>query len=439
MHRNRKAAASALLLAGLLIFGTAAAGAQDFGFGPVQPETADASGVKLGGILSFSILAFPAGMADGDFSNSAALPEAALTVEASGAKADAFIGAKVDKNLLENSPADILDEAWLRIYAGQTSIQGGLMRVFWGRADSLSVLDVLNPHDLSDLTIRDEKERKIAVPMLRVTQSLGDSVSADFVYLPVFEGDRLALTGPWVPAQLKPFAAATFTVPDMKSLDYGQAGIRLAAGLSGLDLGAQYFYGYMTTPYMDTMDAAIFLATPAAPYPAIDIGYNRYHQVGADAAFVAGGFNIRLEGALNLTEDSAGDDPLVYNRNIAWSAGFDRGLFAGIDLNLQVTGKVRLDHDAITSPLDIESGSELTTTQIAALLSRSFAQDRVKLELLGMLGVEKQDYMVESGLTFVAGDAEIALRGRYFGGDASGDLGQFNDKSYVSLSAKYQF
>jgi hypothetical protein len=63
----------------------------------------------------------------------------------------------------------------------------------------------------------------------------------------------------------------------------------------------------------------------------------------------------------------------------------------------------------------------------------------VKLELLGMIGVEQADYMVEPGVVFAFGDAEVALRGRYFGGDAAGDLGQFRDKSYVNFSLKYQF
>lgn len=97
-----------------------------------------------------------------------------------------------------------------------------------------------------------------------------------------------------------------------------------------------------------------------------------------------------------------------------------------------------------TAPATIPSfTTEMSPGRSASTGASSPAQDRVKLELLGMPGVEKQDYMVEPGLTFVAGDAEIAPRGRYFGGDASGDasgtLGQFNDKSYLRLSAKYQF
>ena len=509
MTMNKKLAAGAFLIAGLLLSGGAEAGAQDFGFGTEAAEAAPAAvSAKIGGSLSFSMLAFPLELADGDFSDSAAFPAARIQFEAAGAKSDAFIGIRLDGATLTERPADILDEAWLRIYAGKTTIQGGLMRVFWGRMDSLSVLDVVNPHDLTDLTVRAEKERKIAVPMLRIAQPLGERASAELVYLPWFEGDRIAASGPWVPAalasgqaalkaamagqlytaykasawaaayaaayaqiiannpnaqQASAIAAASaaadaavasvdaslqaqaaseadaalanpFASPDTKRLDYGQAGLRLSAGLGGVDLGLQYFYGYLTTPAFDMNPASI-----AAAGGKIPVSWNRYHQLGFDMAAVLAGFNLRLEAGANLTEDLSGDDPLVYNPAIVWAAGFDRDLFAGINLNLQAMGKVRLNHDKITSPLDVEYGSDLTATRIAALLSRSFAQERVKLELLGMLGLEQADYLVEPGIVFVFGDAEVALRGRYFGGDAAGDLGQFRDQSYVNLSLKYQF
>jgi len=497
MRANMKFAFAAFLAAGLLLFGGAEAGAQEFGFGAEASEAATAAiGAKIGGSLSFSMLALPLELADGDFSDSAALPEARIRIEASGAKSDAFLGVLLDETTLTENPADILDEAWLRIYAGRTTIQGGLMRVFWGRMDGLSVLDVLNPRDLSDLTVRSENDRKIAVPMLKITQPLGERASAELVYLPWFEGDRIAASGSWVPAALASGQAALkaamagqlynaykasawaaayaaayaqtlaamgfgadastasaaaalqaqaaseadaalanpFASPDTKRLDYGQAGLRLSASLGGVDLGLQYFYGYLTTPAFDMNPASI-----AAAGGKIPVSWNRYHQVGADMATVLAGFNLRLEAGADLTEDMSGDDPLVYNPAIIWAAGFDRDLFAGINLNMQASGKIRLSYDKITSPLDVEYGSGLTSTRIAALLSRSFAQDRVKLELLGMIGVEDADYMVEPGVVIAFGDAEVALRGRCFGGDAAGDLGQFRDKSYMSLSLKYQF
>ena len=507
MKAEKKFAAGVLLIAGLLLFGGAEAGAQEFGFGGSADETAPAAAsAKIGGSISLSMLAFPLELADGDFSDSAVIPASRIQFEAAGAKSDAFIGIRLDGAALTERPAEILDEAWLRIYAGKTTIQGGLMRVFWGRMDSLSVLDVVNPHDLTDLTVRAEKERKIAVPMLRIARPLGERASAELVYLPWFEGDRIAASGPWVPAALASGQAALkaamagqlftaykasawaaayaaaysqymtatnnaaysntsaiaaadaavasadaslraqaaseadaalanpFASPDTKRLDYGQAGLRLSAGLGGVDVGLQYFYGYLTTPAFNMNPASI-----AAAGGKIPVSWNRFHQVGLDMAAVLAGFNLRLEAGANLTEDVSGDDPLVYNPAIVWAAGFDRDLFAGINLNLQAMGKVRLNHDRITSPLDVEYGSDLTATRIAALLSRSFAQERVKLELLGMIGVEQADYMVEPGVVFAFGDAEVALRGRYLGGDAAGDLGQFRDKSYVNFSLKYQF
>lgn len=509
MMANRKFAFAAFLAAGLLLLCGAGAGAQEFGFGGDAAETGTAPAAisaKIGGMLSFSMLAFPLELADGDFSNSVALPESRLQIEASGAKSDAYLGLRLDESTLAESPADILDEAWLRIYAGKTTLQGGLMRVFWGRMDSLSVLDVLNPHDLTDLTIRAEKDRKMAVPMVRITQPLGERASAELVYLPWFEGDRIATSGPWVPAALasgqtvlkaamagqlynaykaSAWAAAyatayaqymtatnnatysntsaiaaadaavasvdatlqaqaqsdaetalanPFSAPDTKKLEYGQAGLRLSAGLGGVDLGLQYFYGYLTTPAFDMSPASITAVGGKIP-----ISWNRYHQLGVDMATVLAGFNLRFEAGANLTDDLSGDDPLVYNQAIVWATGFDRDLFAGINLNLQASGKILLNHEKITNPLDVEYGSDLTSTRIAALLSRSFAQERVKIELLGMVGVEQADYMVEPGIVFTFGDAEVALRGRYFGGDVSGDLGQYHDKSYIRLSSKYQF
>jgi len=508
MKLNNKTAAIAAFVCGTLLFGLVPAGAQDFGFGAPATDAAagaaaaGASGGKsalnAGGSLSFSLLAFPFALADGDFAGSSFLPEARLNIEASGSKVDATIGLRLDRNILESRPASLLDEARLRVFLGRTTIEGGLMRVSWGRADSLSVLDVINPKDLSDLTLRDENDRKIAVPMLRLTEPLGERASVELVYLPWFEGDNIATSGPWVPAKLAAGktalqtamatqlynsykasvwaatysaayaasssntiaiaaadaqvaavdaslsakaageAAATladpFSSPDTNRLDYGQAGLRLAAGLGGIDLGLQYFYGYLTTPAYDMNPVSITAAGGKIP-----VYWNRYHQIGADMAAVLAGFNIRMEGGANLTEDMSGDDPLVYNPALVWAAGFDRTLFAGIDLNLQAMGKVRLLHNKIVSPLDVEYGSAVTTTQIAALLSRSFARETVKLELLGLLGAEKMDYMIEPGIVVTVGDAEIALRGRYFGGDIAGDLGQFHDSSYVRLSATYEF
>lgn len=423
-----------MLTAGMLLFGAFSAGAQPFGFDAAEKAPA-ASGASLGGSVSFTLLAFPRQLLDGEFTDSTVLPKVKLEFKAAGEKAEGYVSLDIDKNILI---VEVLDEAWLRIFEGRSTIQAGLMRVSWGRADSMSVLDVLNPRDLRDLTVRDEKEIKIPMPMIRFSESLGEVFNADLVYIPWFEGDRIADSGLWASYQILALkqlpGAFPFGAPTTTTLEYGQAGLRVTAALKGIDLGAQYFYGYMTTPSINMIPYALSLG--AKP---VTIGYNRYHHLGLDTAFVLAGLNIRLETAANITEDIEGDDPVVYNNNIAWTAGFDRELFAGIDLNFQAMGMFRLSHDKITNALDIEKDTDMATVRLAVLLSRSFWNERLKLELLGMTSSDKWDYMVEPGAVVAFGDAEIALRGRYFDGDAKGQFGQFNSKSYLTLSTKYKF
>ena len=210
-------ALACVLACGLLFFSTSGVSAQDFGFGAADTTTDGATAtaivssdngkpaVAVGGSLAFSLLGFPVALFDGDFSHSTALPEALLSISASGSKVDAKISLRLNKDILENRPGSLLDEARLRVFWGQkTTVESGLMRVSWGRADSLSVLDVINPRDLSNLTLRDENDRKIAVPMLRLKQALGEHASAELIYLPWFEGDRIAISGPWVPPNWPP-------------------------------------------------------------------------------------------------------------------------------------------------------------------------------------------------------------------------------------------
>jgi len=89
-----------------------------------------------------------------------------------------------------------------------------------------------------------------------------------------------------------------------------------------------------------------------------------------------------IEAALNITEDLDGDKPDVYNPSFAWSLGFDRDLFWGINLNAQCNETVRLFDGEIKDPpaFDIESGSAVTATTLTAALSKKFLRDELELK-----------------------------------------------------------
>lgn len=436
------------------------AAAQSFGFGgDAAPEAAAAEGAavalgaSVGGSISFSGTGFLSDFSDPANASIGNGSTGLLNFSAKGSKAEAAFKLKISGDILSADPSKLIDEAYVRMFFGPVELEGGLLKVSWGKADSQSVLDVLNPFDLTDFTVTDTRERKIAQPMLHVSASLGSSSKLEAAFLPSFQANSVAWDGKWMPKLVGTYkttlgitdidsAGAVISFPTTNTLSYAQGGARFTTTLGSVDLGAQYFYGFL--PNLAVSPAAVgqFLyvrdtlhLTPSA----IPVYYNRYHQAGLDAAFELFGFNLRAEAAANLTEDLDGDDPNTYNPTSAWSLGFDRDLFAGINLNMQGTGTVRLYNDKVTSALDLEKSVDAVKTKITAVLSQKLFKDTVEWKVAGVYGVEKGDYFIYPSLGFIVGDARLDLTVGIFGGDENGDLGQFSASDYASLSLTYSF
>jgi hypothetical protein len=141
--------------------------------------------------------------------------------------------------------------------------------------------------------------------------------------------------------------------------------------------------------------------------------------------------------AANLTEDL--DDGAVYNPSLAWSLGFDRDLFVGIKLNLQCNETIRLLEGEINSPADIEAGSDITSTQITAALSKKFLRDDLELKAAAIWEIESGACLVTLSLVWIKDDVAVELSGGIFAGSEDGLFGQFHDNSFVKAGLKYTF
>jgi hypothetical protein len=173
--------------------------------------------------------------------------------------------------------------------------------------------------------------------------------------------------------------------------------------------------------------------------PVVTLAYNPYHQIGVDWAQVIAGFNLRAEFAANITEDSNGDDGGVYNPSLAWSLGFDRDLFAAINLNLQCNETIRLFDGEISDPRDLEAGSDITSTQITAALSKKFLRDELELKAACIWEVESGACLVMPALVWTKNDVALELSAGIFAGSDEGLFGQFHDNSFVKVGMKYTF
>ncbi|MDR1215222.1 MAG: hypothetical protein LBK25_00910 [Treponema sp.] len=298
--------------------------------------------------------------------------------------------AVINMKLSHRTPILTFDEAYVRGYFGPLSVEAGLRKLTWGKADSLGPLDVVNPLDYTDLLdMTSVLDRKIAVPMIHLSYGIGTYSKLEAVFVPSFTPQRFAQLGDrWAPSQLTstpsaikagatayvtektsnpqfendPILAGVFSDmekmllasmpshPSYKSPDtpvewlkYMQAGLRFTTTVKSADVGVQGYFGRLPRPVSvltgftdvwDGFNANTFYILSEneqkqyfADYkPTVFFDYNYFAQLGFDYAQELLGFNTRAELAVNLTKDLKGDDGEVYNPFIGWSLGFDRDI-----------------------------------------------------------------------------------------------------------------
>lgn len=395
----------------------------------------------------------------------------------------------------------ILDEAYLRAYFGPVNIEAGLRKLTWGKADSMGPLDVINPIDYTDMTkIPDIMAMKIARPLVRISWNMDGFSKLEAVFLPGFAGHRFAHSGRWAPSQFSAMRDIAITgilgeigvpqlapviqenpqvasalsefspaFPDTSGLEYFQTGLRFTTTIGPADIGAQYFYGNLFRPDFVMGSVQDFLndlttKNPlfSGPYPTTfpeliaflpgllytgnpdvlyKIKYNRYHQIGLDYAQVLFDFNIRGEFAVHLTEDLSGDDGSVRNPFLAWSLGFDRSLFWGVNANVQCTETIRLLNDRVSSnpALDCEAGTDITSTSLIMQLSKKFLKDEFECKLIAIWGIEDSDCYIIPAISWNIRDLTAELAAGVFAGKETGEFGQYWENSFVKIGLKYSF
>ena len=424
---------------------------QDFGFGFSDDDFANSGNmnsslnVSIGGEVSASMVGYMEDFSNGlDQTRLGDIFSGKLNFSAGTSLAEGIIDLKLAPS---SSPVSI-DEAYVRAFFGSFDVAAGLRKLTWGKADSFGPLDVINPLDYSQVftEMADNVSLmsvRVARPLVNASFRFGDFSKIEGVFVPWFTPHQLPRTGRWAVSQMEmltnPPIPVTMTEPDTTTLDYAQAGLRFTTTIGSADIGAQYYYGRLPQPSVK------FTYAPSSPIPQVDFLYNPYHQIGLDYAQVLFGFNVRSELAANLTDDFDGDDASVYNPSIAWSLGFDRDLFLGVNLNLQVNESVLLFHDKLGSDnimsgnFDIEGGQSLTATRLTAALSKKFLRDELELRTAVVWGMEDKDFSVMPALIWTKENIRFALSGGFFGGDSEGQLGQYKDNGFLKISLAYTF
>lgn len=230
---------------------------------------------------------------------------AKLNVNYEGESSDTEIKLNFDSKTLKSNPEDIVEELTARGYFGNWTVEGGKMKVVWGKGDKLHVLDNFNANNYTDFIFPDYVDRRLGEVMFRIAYNVPNesNLRVEAIVTPMMTADRFATSGTLVPyAQQKLTdtvtsivknntiyalnqdlsggaitlsgfdainSASSFSSDDLyensiKSLKYAQGGAKMSGSLGSLDWGLSYYYGHYKQPSANLEKYITSLVTAAA-------------------------------------------------------------------------------------------------------------------------------------------------------------------------------
>lgn len=217
-----------------------------------------------------------------------------LEVNYEGDYTGANLKLKLDSSTLSEHPEDVIDEVYANgsFSEGKFQLKAGKIKEIWGKGDKIHVLDNFNANDYSDFIFPDYIDRRLGEVMFKATANLSwdYNLKLEGIFTPWMTADRFAGEDSFLyPAAQKTltntvagivkhnaaidlektltssdsakygklvdglqtmssFSANELYPDDLKTLKYGQAGLRMTGTLAGIDWGASYYYGHYKQP-----------------------------------------------------------------------------------------------------------------------------------------------------------------------------------------------
>ena len=360
-----------------------------------------------------------------------------LEITAASEEAEAVLRLKADWiNQAEENVAwqDLLDEVSVSYFFDSGFLEAGYTIVEWGKGDGMHAADPVNPLDQSAGFGSESSAQKVPVALLRTAFYTGSNSLLEFVYVPLFFPTRTADEGRWAVQELPEAVTVTDKRPEMSLANF-QGGARYTFSAGPADLGLQYFSGYMHEPG--------FVYT--APTE-LTLEYTRYQLFAAETALAAGPFVFRGEAGYNLTEDTEGDDPSLYNFRIVYLGGFDLTVpDTELFLLAQIAGDYTLETDGLT-PVDVDIatgyGAPSHQTTVVVSMEHPFFRQKMNIRISGIYMLEAEGYYIAPELTFDLSDnLQLEVTGAFYEGEKK-DASLFYEwrkNDYLEMGLRYSF
>ncbi len=330
-------------------------------------------------------------------------------------------------------------ESYLNLVGDFLRVAVGYQTVRWGRTDEISPLDVINPEDLTEYLLNDRPERKMPIPLVRMTW-FNDFFNLEGVYAPwftpsfiIYRNSDWALTDHAVDllsASLVPHGAPLEQLafkqqdPDGGFWSQGEGGLRLTKSFPGFDVGLCYYYGYDKTPLieprtpngamvlpvlLDPRQLPLLLTTvPPAFFDTLngtdltyDLTYHRFKLYGLDMEAAIGNVGVRAEAAYfeHRHFQQLADLVVVAKNEIHYVIGADYHVWENFYVNVLFSHVLILDND---QPLLAAKDAQ---QDVAGSISWDILRDSYTLKMNAAYNLEDKALVLRPEFTWHQSDS----------------------------------
>ncbi|MFH1655210.1 MAG: DUF1302 family protein [Candidatus Omnitrophota bacterium] len=376
-----------------------------------------------------------------------------------------------EKNIKLRMPVKMqwLRECFFDIYTPRLDARLGKQQVVWGTTDGVRILDLVNPLDYREWTLKDYSEIRIPLWMLKFEGELMMNGHLQFLFIPDYEPNyyppaeapfspRTSIIAAQIAAATPAFINTT-TVDERPARRFENAKIGLrwrniieTGPFSGLEYTLNYLhtYDFASSYYADA--SAFPLVRVARRAEQIEVfggSFSKSITKGIIGDF-AKGWTLRGEfayvtgGAMSFGTDEKINSPIDVDQ-YNYALGFDKTfltnwLFSFQFIQLISDAREEYDTDKYTLLFGATRGPlDETETILTCKIGTDFMHERLKPEVL-VIYTDDNDWRISPKVSFEINDNwNIAAGLHIFEGRPQHLNGQFDDNDQIFLETKYSW
>jgi hypothetical protein len=352
-----------------------------------------------------------------------------LELTADSGETRGFLSGDLFYNDIETDQDQLsIREAYLDYQAGKWDFRVGRQVIAWGKADNVTVTDLICPIDYRDYFCYEFSDTKKPVEAVKTRFRKGD-MTTELVWVPFFEAVGYpAADNPW----LKTDEASSITVQTaeepQKNLENSEWFGRITFNREGFDFALSAFRCWWDTPVYQLVtgdDAALLKGK-----------YYRVSGMGGEFSVPMGDLVIRGETAFfegrRFERDSYSGDYLERDA-LKMLLGLDWYPGNNWTVTTQVADEMIMDYDKAIAQ---DKEDWLGTLK----LSKKLLRETLTLSGLVCAALDEEDYYLKlSGEYALTDELHLTCGFLLFGGDIDGSFGQYRDKDGLLVKVKYSF